>query len=210
MLEALAKTCGATVTFRTKAPDDPKELAEALARVLGETQMLVLTGGVSVGDRDIVKEVLEDLGVERRFWRVAQRPGRPMYYGLYQHQQVFGLPGNPVSCFVGFMVYVWPSIRKCLRVTPHLPTVKARLGQPATKAKGFTGFLRGRLTWQDGQLVVTPFENQDSHLISSLLYSDCIFACPPEYKEVPAGTRVEAIPFPWTTLARLGYSEDQR
>src|SRR5207244_6889540 len=100
------------------------------------------TGGVSVGDLDFVKDALEAASFERVFWRVAQKPGKPLLFGRLAGRHFFGLPGNPVSALVCFALYVRPALRRLQghrRV--HLPVVQARLAAPVRKTRGLTEFV---------------------------------------------------------------------
>src|SRR3954462_2494093 len=109
-LAALARRAGAEVTGTTEVRDDAEATRAAIERALDGTDVVLLTGGVSVGPHDHVKPALEALGVEQIFWRVALRPGKPLWFGRRGTQLVFGLPGNPVSAMVCFMLFARPAL----------------------------------------------------------------------------------------------------
>jgi molybdopterin molybdotransferase len=112
MLRALAEAAGAEAEARAIAPDDPADLRASLEQALSVADLLVITGGVSAGNRDLVPAALEALGVERVFHKVRLKPGKPLWFGVAPPRSgapgalVFGLPGNPVSCIVGFLLFV--------------------------------------------------------------------------------------------------------
>jgi molybdopterin molybdotransferase len=111
-LEAAARRAGIADTQRWHAVDDLDATVETLGEALRWSDVLLVAGGVSVGDRDFVKPALEACGVEEKFWRVRIKPGKPLFYGVSgEGKQVFGLPGNPVSALVGFEVFALPALR---------------------------------------------------------------------------------------------------
>lgn len=194
-LETLINVCGGKVFKRIMVGDSPNDLANALSELLGQVDMLCISGGVSVGDYDFVKDVLHEIGVRDVFWRVAQRPGKPLYFGFLKDLPVFGLPGNPASSLACFIAHVWLAIRCMLGATPKMLRSHARTKLPIEKQKGFTAMIRGKRL---SGIYVEPTGSQDSNLLSPFVKADCLILCPPEYKVVPEGTEVEVIPFPWS------------
>jgi molybdopterin molybdotransferase len=130
-LAALVRDAGAEPVLLGNVGDDPVALRAAFARAAAH-DVVVSTGGVSVGDFDHVKDVFAELGGHVDFWRVAMKPGKPLAYGRIGSAPVFGLPGNPVSCMVNFLLFVRPVLRTMLGdPRPHLPTLDATLaGRP--------------------------------------------------------------------------------
>ncbi len=125
-LAALVRECNGRPVNLGIARDSEAEIAKAIRSALS-ADIVLSTGGVSVGDYDYVKKVLEDLGADMRFWRVKMKPGKPLAYGLLQGKPFFGLPGNPVSCMVSFLLFARPAMRKMMGYGPHdwrLPTVQ--------------------------------------------------------------------------------------
>jgi len=167
MLAALALREGAVVT-RAEAVRDTREATEAaLARALEEADVVVLSGGVSVGPHDHVKPALAALGVAERFWRVDLQPGKPTWFGTRGAQLVFGLPGNPVSSFVTFVLFARPALRALQGAAPLPPRERATLTQDVPR-RGRTQALRVRLDGSDGTLRATPTGAQGSHVTVSL------------------------------------------
>lgn len=182
--------------------DRPEDLRAQLADALA-ADVTLTTGGVSVGELDYVKDTLAALGVEQVFWKVAQKPGKPLAFGRRDGRLVFGLPGNPVSALVCFAVYVRPALRRMQghrRI--HLPVVYARLASATKKAKGLTEFLRVQLAdGPDGPLA-TPFREQGSGVLTSLGAGAGLLVGPAEPAELSAGGTYLVIVLAGETLAR--------
>ena len=108
VFEDLARRAGAEVVLKNVIKDDKDSLKTFLADAFDSCDMVISSGGVSMGKFDYVRDVFMELGVKEHFWKVAQKPGRPLFFGSNSNALIFGLPGNPVSAFIGFMEYVWP------------------------------------------------------------------------------------------------------
>ena len=173
-----------------KAPDDREALRE---RLLAEDLDLLLTsGGVSMGEYDVVRKVLEEEG-EVVFWKVRQQPGGPLLFARYRGMPVLGLPGNPVSSMVTFFLYGRPFLFTLLgRTDPPYVRLWATALTPFKGAKGKTVFRRGILAFQDG-LVVRSTGNQSSGVLRSMAEGNALVALP-EGKNAEAGEGVEVIP----------------
>src|SRR5262249_37481263 len=142
-LAAAVRAAGGTPVVLPIVRDRLDDIRSLLARAAAQADVVLSTGGVSVGDFDFVKEALDELRVDRRFWRVAQKPGKPLVFGTLRERLFFGLPGNPVSALVCFYVYVWPALRRMQGfVRIHLPVVDATLTAPQRKAAHLTEFVR--------------------------------------------------------------------
>jgi molybdopterin molybdotransferase len=139
---------------------------------------------------------LEKLGVEKIFWQVAQKPGKPLYFGKKRKTLIFGLPGNPVSVWVCFYEYVRPSL-KAMQGWKKTPTrrSKAALGVAIKSTGPSTVFLRGLLQRNNGDATVKPFTHQGSHMLKALAEADCLIPLPPQGKAFEAGEEVEIHPF---------------
>ncbi len=163
-------------------------IEEALA-----ADVLVFSGGVSVGDYDFVKEVLDDMGMELLFWKVRQRPGKPLAFGMLRGKPVFGLPGNPVSSAMCFEQYVRPALAKMLgRAEVIRPRHRAVLSAPMRKATGLHYFARGFVAADEaGRLTVRPSGGQGSHVYSAVVRANGILHLPPEMENPGPGTLVE-------------------
>jgi molybdopterin molybdotransferase len=172
-LRLLAMRAGAVVTGVGRVGDDAAATREALAAGL-DADVLVVTGGVSVGEHDHVRPALAALGVEEAFWGVRMRPGKPISFGTRGATLVFGLPGNPLSAVVGFLAFVEPALRR-LAGEPDaaMRTVPARLAAGAVPSGGRATFLTARLRpAADGVLEAEPTTRQGSHMTGALGESD--------------------------------------
>jgi molybdopterin molybdotransferase len=167
-LRALATQAGADVVRAEVVPDTEAQTRAAIGGALDEADVLVLSGGVSVGPHDHVKPALQAQGVEEDFWRVALRPGRPTWFGTRGDTLVFGLPGNPVSAMVTFLLFVRPALG-ALQGVPHAPDrFVARLGAAIPRHPDRDECVR--VTLRDG--VATPTGPQGSHQLRSMLGAD--------------------------------------
>jgi molybdopterin molybdotransferase len=167
-LGALARLAGAAAVSRRRVGDTREATERAIAEAIAATDVLVLSGGVSVGPHDHVKPALEANGVAERFWRVALRPGKPTWFGRSEDTLVFGLPGNPVSAMVTFLLFVRPALAKLQGADPRARRVRARLTEPVRRNPGRDEAVRVRL--EDGR--ATPTGPQGSHQLTSMLGAD--------------------------------------
>jgi molybdopterin molybdotransferase len=185
-LAALAVQSGARVLRTAVVRDTETETREAIAAALEDTDVLVLSGGVSVGPHDHVKPALEAQGVYEVFWRVALRPGRPTWFGTRGATLVFGLPGNPVSAMVTFLLFARPALA-ALQGADHLPErVTARLAEPIPRHPDRDECVR--VTLADG--VATPTGPQGSHQLRSMLGADGLAIVPAGAGTLEAGAEV--------------------
>lgn len=190
MLAAQIATAGGRVHGHFHARDARTDVRRAL-EAAREADMIIVSGGVSVGAYDIVKEVLEEMGLAMLFWRVRQRPGKPLAFGLLEDKPVFGLPGNPVSSAVCFEAYVRPALARMLGRRQVLPRLEpAVLDKPIAKKEGLHQFVPGR-AWQTGSLcAVAAAGPQGSHIVSSLARADGLIHLAESLGEAPAGLSV--------------------
>jgi len=187
VLAAAVREAGGEAFVLPIARDRPEEIQARLVEA-ARADVILSSGGVSVGDLDFVKGALDAVRVERLFWRVAQRPGRPLTFGRLGTRLFFGLPGNPVSALVCFALYARPALRRMQghrRV--HLPVVRAVLATPLKKAPGLTEFARVALRDGADGLVATPAASQSSGALSALASGAGLLVGPPELAELPAG-----------------------
>ena len=186
---------GATAFRVGIVPDDSRTLMNAIEDQLIRADLVLTSGGVSVGANDVVKEVLSRLGTVS-FEGVAMQPGKPQGFGTIgpDSTPIITLPGNPVSSYVSFEVFVRPVIRKMLGVEPlHRPTVRAvcleGFESPADKRQ----YMRGWLDVVDGRYVVRPVGGAGSHLVGGLAHSNCLIVVPEDVTQVPDGSAVEVM-----------------
>jgi molybdopterin molybdotransferase len=172
-------------------PDDPEVLETQLQQLLQEFEVLVLSGGVSEGKADFVPSILEKLGVEKIFHKVAQRPGKPFWFGKSPRNLVFALPGNPVSTFLCCYRYVLPSVGQGTFQTEQVALAEDLRFDPA-----LTYYLPVRLhhDWQ-GRRLATPLRGSGSGDLANLLEADGFLELPPEICEFNAGEVYDFIRF---------------
>jgi molybdopterin molybdotransferase len=154
-----------------------------------------VSGGVSVGPHDHVKPALEALGVQERFWRVALKPGKPIWFGVRDRALVFGLPGNPVSAAACFVLFARPALRALQGADPLPPPLSARLAQDVERSRDREQAVRVRLVpAPGGGLEARPTGPQGSHMLSSLVGADGLALIPPGDAPLPAGEVVAVEP----------------
>jgi molybdopterin molybdotransferase len=195
LLSAAVRRAGAVADRVGIVRDEPGAFLETLDMHLDSADLVVTSGGVSQGDYDIVKEALRSRGVW--FGPVAMQPGKPQGFGLLGDRQVpiVTLPGNPVSSYISFEVFVLPAIRTLMGRTPvSRPLVEAQLTEGVRSPTGRRQFLRGRLDTEAESAVVSPVGGAGSHLIGSLAEADCLIVVPEAVTSVEAGERVQVLP----------------
>ena len=198
-LAAAARAWGALPFVIGTAPDDEDAL-RAMARGARGHDLLVTTGGVSVGERDLVRRALESAGMSLDFWRIAMRPGKPLMFGRLDGTPVLGLPGNPVSALVCALVFLRPALIRMSGTDAEgekdsRRRVSLARALPANDRR--EDYLRSVLSaGAGGELVADPFTAQDSSMISLLAGADCLVVRPPHAPPAAAGDRVEALMFP--------------
>jgi molybdopterin molybdotransferase len=195
LLTTAAREAGAIAYRVGILSDDPEKLLSAVEDQLVRADLVVTTGGVSAGAYDVVKEVLSRLGTVR-FTQVAMQPGRPQGFGTIgpDATPIFTLPGNPVSAYVSFEVFVRPAIRKMLGVEPlHRPVVKATCTEELTSMAGKRQYARGWLDRKEDESLVRPVGGASSHLIGDLAHANCLIVVPEYVRVVAAGETVDVM-----------------
>jgi molybdopterin molybdotransferase len=167
--------------------DKPELITGVLKDVLEKNDVVILTGGISVGDYDFVLQAATACGVQKLFHKIKQRPGKPIYFGKKETKLVFGLPGNPASVLTCFYQYVITALEKLSRRKLILKTIRAPLSKPFQKAAGLTHFLKGKY---DGQ-TATPLDAQESFRLSSFARSNCLIQINEEVTKCMEGELVE-------------------
>lgn len=186
-LAALAAEAGGVASHVQHVADTPAATREAIAAALEACDVLVLSGGVSVGPHDHVKDALEACGVAQDFWRIALRPGKPTWFGTRGDQLVFGLPGNPVSAMVTFILFVRPALRALQGADPAARRTRVRLAEDVPRTEGRDELVRVTLT--EGLATLTG--PQGSHVLTSMRGADGLARIPAGEGVVPAGGDVE-------------------
>jgi molybdopterin molybdotransferase len=198
-LRALARAEGAEVIDLGVAADTVEATSAGIRRArASDADILVTTGGASVGDHDLVKTSLEAEGVKIAFWKIAMRPGKPMMHGRIDRMRVVGVPGNPVSSYVCTMLFVVPLIRALSGASTVQPLrEEAVLGRDLDANDVREDYLRARLERrQDGTLVATPVTHQDSSLLANLAVSRALVIRPPFAAAAKAGDRCAILRLP--------------
>jgi molybdopterin molybdotransferase len=192
-LAATVRAVGAEPLVLGIARDDKEELRERLARGL-EADVLVTSAGASVGEHDLVKDVLEELGATTSFWRVRIRPGSPFSFSRIGAVPVFGLPGNPVSALVTFEILVKPALRRMLgRRDLYSPVVSAHVAERITAKPGLTQFMRVTLTREGARVIARLTGPQGSGMLSSISRADGLLVLPEDMDELEAGAEVKVV-----------------
>jgi len=172
------------------ARDDPAELEEYLQRGL-RFDVLLVSGGTSVGVHDYVRPIIESLGVQMKFWRVAMKPGHPVAFGITTHARFFGLPGNPVSSMVCFEEFVAPALRRMMgHMLLYRRTITARLTHQVKHQAGRTEFIRVTLAKEAGGYAATSTGAQGSGMLLSMARADGLMVVPAESTGLTAGEQV--------------------
>ncbi len=193
-LAALVEAEGAQARLLPIARDTEAELFTVLSMAEG-ADLVVTIGGASVGDHDLVGRVAESMGMERAFYKIAMRPGKPLMAGRLRGIPMLGLPGNPVSSIVCGHLFLLPMIRAMLGLGQHPPaTSRATLGADVGPTGPRTHYMRARLSPGAGLPLITPFDRQDSALITILTEADALLIRPLGDGPRPAGTEVDFIP----------------
>jgi len=206
-LVAALKALGINQVFTYHTRDDETETREVLAEALQKSDVIITIGGVSVGERDYVKATFEALNVRTVFWRIAIKPGKPVYFGVVQEDSqeqeeesqeidthivrkvIFGLPGNPVSALVTFNLFVKPALKVMQGLKEKGRSITtARLARNLKKTPGRLDFVRGTLaTLEDGSLVAQATTGQESHMLTGLAAADCLMLFASELDYLPEG-----------------------
>ena len=190
MLAAQIKSAGGIPIYLGIAKDTEKDLMEKFEWAL-TADIVVSSGGVSVGDYDLVKSSLQKMGQDMLFWKVAMKPGKPLAFGRIGKTPIFGLPGNPVSSFVSFEQFVRPSLRKALGCSDlSHKTVQAKLTRTINKKPGRLHFLSSIVSWADGEYTVTPAGEQGSGILKSAANANGLLIFPLEAEEIKQGQEV--------------------
>jgi molybdopterin molybdotransferase len=196
LLAAAARQAGAIAYRVGIVSDEPRTFATALNDQLVRADLVVTSGGVSMGDYDVVKEALAPLGTVW-FGGVAMQPGKPQGFGTIGEDQVpiITLPGNPVSSYISFEQFVLPALRRMMGRTPYVrPSADAMLTHMLASPHGRRQYARGTLSVVDGRLAVSPVGAQGSHLIGDLAESDALIVVPESVTMVEAGETVTVLP----------------
>ena len=195
ILSSAVSLIGCIPVFAGRAGDRKNDLIKCFKKAL-KGDLIIFTGGVSMGEPDLVKEVLLENGVKEIFWKVAIQPGKPVFFGLLPDKKpVFGLPGNPVSAFITFMMFVRLALYKMMGAEFKELEMMASLDSEVKGKKDRTVFLRGYLYYKGGKPFVHPLPFQGSGILKSLTEANCIIVLKEGTTALSAGEEVKVIPF---------------
>ncbi len=188
MLNAALLEAGFPAQHTVIVRDDEDDIEIVFNRFAGKVDVLLFTGGISVGDYDLIRKKLENSEVENVFYKVKQKPGKPFWFGLSGKTKLFALPGNPAAVLTCFYEYVYPALRKMTgHHNIHLPSRKAALTTQYKKKSGLAHFLKGRMNGSE----VTLLSGQESYKLNSFALADCLVYIPQEIEYLPEGETVE-------------------
>ena len=190
-LAAAVKLCGAEPVILGIARDNRASHLSLLTEGL-KADVLITSAGVSAGDRDLVREILAELGVVEQFWKIGIKPGGPTAFGLKGNTPVFSLPGNPVSTMITFEEFVRPALLKMMGHEKVLRrTVRGYLKEDARKKPGKMNFLRVRVTIEDGRYLASTSGDQNTGILKTMLQSNALALLPADRTEFEAGEEVD-------------------
>jgi molybdopterin molybdotransferase len=193
-LGAFVRACGGEPVDLGIARDNATALERAIDGAAG-CDLLVTTGGASVGEHDLVQSVLTRKGMSLDFWKIAMRPGKPLMFGQMAGMNVLGLPGNPVSALVTSTLFLRPAMGRMLGMAPGpLETRRAHLGRDLNANDFRQDYLRASLKEKDGRLIAQPFPVQDSSMLLLIAKADCLVVRPPHAPAIKAGEEVDIVP----------------
>jgi molybdopterin molybdotransferase len=190
-LAAQVERAGAALAGRATVPDTPEGTRDAIREALEVADVVIISGGVSVGPHDHVKGALHELGVDEHFWGVGLRPGKPTWFGLRDGKLAFGLPGNPVSAMVTFQLFARPALAALQGAPPGAARATAVMAHAVARNPRREEAVRVRLRHTDAGLVAETTGAQGSHMLTSMLGADGLALIAPGEGELAAGERVE-------------------
>ena len=199
-ISSILRSIGIDPALVMHVRDRKEDLSKAFARAIKKADVVISAGGVSVGDFDFVKEVLNDLRVETVFWRVAMKPGKPNYFGTRGNKLVFGLPGNPVSALVSLEVLVMPALQKMMGL-PRGAVLNslALMESEFRRSPGRVEFVRAVATrLPDGHFSVKPVSGQGSHMVGGLAAANCLIILSENKERIEKGESVTIRTLSWT------------
>ena len=199
VFKELVDRAGGEIVVQDVIKDNKDSLREFLSRALETCDVIISSGGVSMGRYDYVRDVFIELGVVEHFWKVAQKPGKPLFFGTGDSTLIFGLPGNPVSSYIGFMEWVWP-VLETMMGKKESKKVTGILKKPFPREKVKYRFLFGDAWIENSQLVCQPSTKVGSHMLSSSLQANCILGTMRGDNPLQPGEQIEVNILPWKII----------
>ncbi|MES2139181.1 MAG: gephyrin-like molybdotransferase Glp [Bacteroidota bacterium] len=192
-IEAALNSIGLKAKNIFSVKDIEKEVFKTIKTALKNSDIILITGGISVGDYDFTEKSLHDLGVETIFYKVKQKPGKPLYFGKNKETLIFALPGNPAAVLSCFYEYVYPAIKLMQGFKNiFLPKIQQPISTNYSKKKGLSFFLKGKISNDQ----VIPLEGQESYVLSSFATADCLIFLPENSENIKKGQIVEVHKLP--------------
>ena len=195
----LVGKAGGEVLMQDVLKDNKSYLESFLSEALKSCDVVISSGGVSMGRFDYVRDVFIDLGVEEHFWKVAQKPGRPLFFGTGNKTLIIGLPGNPVSSYIGFMIWVWPIINEMMG-TDKVKSIEAELTEPFPVENIKYRYLFGKAWIENGKVLCKPSRKIGSHMLTSSLNANCIIGAEPSDIKLSSGDSILINLLPWKII----------
>ena len=195
----LVEKAGGLIKMKEVIKDDKDSLKSFLSQALEESDVIISSGGVSMGRYDYVRDVFIELGVKEHFWKVAQKPGKPLFFGTKENKLIFGLPGNPVSSYIGFMEWVWPVIKSLMGENIERP-LNGKLEEVFPREKTKHRFLFGKAKYKNGVLMCRPTNRLGSHMLTSALGANCILGSESGDGPLKPGDLIKINLLPWKTI----------
>ncbi|MEC9447729.1 MAG: gephyrin-like molybdotransferase Glp [Candidatus Neomarinimicrobiota bacterium] len=190
---------GGEILMQDVLKDNKKYLKSFLSEALKSCDVVISSGGVSMGRFDYVRDVFIELGVEEHFWKVAQKPGKPLFFGSGNKTLIFGLPGNPVSSYIGFMVWVWPILNEMMGGNTLNP-IQGELIESFPVENIKYRYLFGQAWIENGKILCKPSRKIGSHMLTSSLNANCILGAEPSDKKLNPGDLILVNLLPWKTI----------
>ena len=199
LLKELVQLSGGEIILSQLISDKQDAMESFMCEALKESDIIISSGGISMGKFDFVKPVMQSLGVKEKFWKVLQKPGKPLFFGTQAHRMVFGLPGNPISSYICFMEYIYPCIQKFQHANMH-HKILAKLTESFPVESKKHRFLFGEYEIDNEKLFCTPSKKYGSHMFSSSLGANCIIESPPGDRSKVKGDMITINPIPWEKI----------
>ncbi len=199
VLKELVQKVGGKVMFSVVVKDDKKAMELFMEEALDKVDILISSGGISMGKFDFIKPVMQSLGVREQFWKVAQKPGKPLFFGTQKDKLIFGLPGNPISSYMCFMEYVYPTIKLFQNATIS-PKIEVELASEFPVEQKKHRFLFGDVKIEDDKLICSPSKKHGSHMLTSSLGANCILEANAGNRNIKKGEKVKVQLLPWERL----------
>ena len=181
MLEALIQLSFSECSHKIIVKDNKNKIKNELVKA-ARSDIIITTGGVSVGKKDLIRSCLIELGYEEKFWKIKMRPGKPLLFGTFKNKPIFSLPGNPVSTYVCFFIFIFPFLTNIFELKNVLNRKKAKLINNINFASKRESYLRGFCYINNNENFVKCLSNQDSSLLKTLSSSNCLIKIPANNK----------------------------